>query len=187
MPIRAATNALEKLSCGELDTRLSVEGADELAFLGSNINLMADQVQTLLVELKAKLTRIRTYADTLSAASRGDRQNHNDQAKTEAKKQLNVDRVVIYGFEPDLSGSIVAEAVDPGWPRALADRISDPCIPGKLLEEYKQGRIVPTSDIRATKYSPAHMQLLFCLFVLVFFVVPIVAADTLLGLLVAHQ
>src|SRR5919202_1173799 len=187
MPIRAATNALEKLSCGELDTRLSVEGADELAFLGSNINLMADQVQTLLEEQKANLARIRTYADTLSAASRGDRQFLFDQAVTEAKKQLNVDRVVIYGFEPDLSGSIVAEAVDPGWPRALADRISDPCIPGKLLEEYKQGRIVPTSDIRATKYSPAHMQLLNRLQVKANLVVPIVAADTLLGLLVAHQ
>src|ERR687886_5383 len=187
MPIRAATNALEKLSCGELDTRLSVEGADELAFLGSNINLMADQVQTLLEEQKANLARIRTYADTLSAASRGDRQFLFDQAVTEAKKQLNVDRVVIYGFEPDLSGSIVAEAVEPGWPRALADRISDPCIPGKLLEEYKLGRVVPTNDVRATNYSPAHLQLLHRLQVKANLVVPIVAADNLLGLLVAHQ
>jgi methyl-accepting chemotaxis protein len=94
---------------------------------------------------------------------------------------------VIYGFEPDLSGSIVAEAVDPGWPRALADRISDPCIPGKLLEEYKQGRIVPTSDVRATNYSPAHLQLLNRLQVKANLVVPIIAADNLLGLMVAHQ
>jgi methyl-accepting chemotaxis protein PixJ len=185
--ISKASSALEKLSQGKLDTRLSVQGSDELAHLGSNINQMADQVQLLLDEHKANLGRIRTYADTLSAASRGDRQFLFDSCVQEAKKQLNVDRVVIYAFEPDLSGSVVAEAVDPGWPRALADRISDPCIPGKLLEEYKQGRIVSTSDIRATKYSPAHLQLLNRLSVKANVVVPIVAADNLLGLLVAHQ
>jgi methyl-accepting chemotaxis protein len=187
MPIRQATHALEKLQAGQLDTRLNIGGHDELTVLGSNINLMADQVQTLFEEQKANLVRIQTYADTLSAASRGDSQFLFDQAVQEAKKQLNADRVVIYAFEPDLSGSIVAEAVEPGWPRALADRISDPCIPGKLLEEYKLGRVVPTNDVRATNYSPAHLQLLHRLQVKANLVVPIVAADNLLGLLVAHQ
>jgi methyl-accepting chemotaxis protein len=186
-PILRATNALEKLSSGELNTRIQVEGSDELAVLESNINLIAEQVQALYEDQKANLSRIQTYADTLSAASRGDSQFLFEQAVQEAKKQLGADRVVIYGFEPDLSGSIVAEAVDPGWPRALADRICDPCIPGKLLEEYKQGRVVPTSDVRATKYSPGHLQLLNRLQVKANLVVPIVAADTLQGLLVAHQ
>ena len=186
-PLQHATHVLEKLKAGELDTRLHVEGEDELAALGSNINLIGDRVQTLFEEQKANRAQIQTYADTLSAASRGDSQFLFEQAVQEAKKQLSADRVVIYAFEPDLSGSIVAEAVDPGWPRALADRISDPCIPGKLLEEYKQGRVVPTNDVRATNYSLPHMQLLNRLHVKANLVVPIVAADNLLGLLVAHQ
>jgi len=187
LPILAASNTLDKLKAGEINTRMQVEGEDELAFLGSNINQIADQVQALIEDQKANQAKIQTYAETLSAATRGDSQFLFDQAVQQAKKQLNADRVVIYGFEPDLSGSIVAEAVDPGWPRALSDRISDPCIPGKLLEEYKKGRIVPTSDVRATKYSPAHLQLLNRLQVKANLVVPIIAADTLLGLLVAHQ
>jgi len=187
LPILAASNTLEKLKAGEINTRMQVEGEDELAFLGSNINQIADQVQALIEDQKANQAKIQTYAETLSAATRGDSQFLFDQAVQQAKKQLNADRVVIYGFEPDLSGSIVAEAVDPGWPRALSDRISDPCIPGRLLEEYKKGRIVPTSDVRATKYSPAHLQLLNRLQVKANLVVPIIAADTLLGLLVAHQ
>jgi methyl-accepting chemotaxis protein len=187
LPILAATNTLEKLKAGEINTRMQVEGEDELAFLGSNINQIADQVQALIEDQKANQAKIQTYAETLSAATRGDSQFLFDQAVQQAKKQLNADRVVIYGFEPDLSGSIVAEAVDPGWPRALSDRISDPCIPGKILEEYKKGRIVPNSDIRATKYSPAHLQLLNRLQVKANLVVPVIAADTLLGLLVAHQ
>jgi methyl-accepting chemotaxis protein len=186
-PILQATNALEKLRQGELETRIPIEGEDELTHLGANINLMADQLQTLREDHKATQERLQTYADTLSAASRGDSQFLFDQAVQDAKKQLNADRVVIYAFEADLSGSIVAEAVDPGWPRALADRISDPCIPGSLLEEYKKGRIVPTSDVRSTNYSPGHMQLLNRLQVKANLVVPILAADNLLGLLVAHQ
>ncbi len=186
-PILEATRAVEKLGQGELQTRVPVAGSDELAVLGSSVNRIGSQLQSLIQEQHVNLERIRSYTDTLNAASRGDSQFLFEQAVQEAKRQLKADRVVIYGFEPDLSGSIVAEAVDPGWPRALADRISDPCIPGKLIEEYKQGRIVPTSDVRATKYSPAHLQLLNRLQVKANLVVPIVAADNLLGLLVAHQ
>ena len=185
--LRKATHALHQLSKGDANTHLMVEGSDELALLLSNLNQTADFVQTLLDEQKSNRSRIQNYADTLSASTRGDSQFLFDQAVTEAKKQLGVERVVIYGFEPDLSGCIVAEAVDPGWPRALADRISDPCIPGKLLDEYRRGRVVPTSDLRATNYSAAHLQLLNRLQVKANLVVPIVAADNLLGLLVAHQ
>lgn len=49
-PILAATSAVAKLGQGELDTRIAVAGEDELATLGSNINQMAEQIQTLLVE-----------------------------------------------------------------------------------------------------------------------------------------
>ncbi|HEY9711793.1 MAG TPA: methyl-accepting chemotaxis protein, partial [Oculatellaceae cyanobacterium] len=49
-PIVAATKAVEKLGQGELDTRLEVEGEDELAFLGANINNMAGQIERLLQE-----------------------------------------------------------------------------------------------------------------------------------------
>lgn len=185
--LRHATHALDQLSKGEANTRLLVEGSDELAELGSNINGIANFVETLVSEQKANRTKLQNYADTLSASTRGDSQFLFDQAVSQAKEHLGVERVVIYGFEPDLSGCIVAEAVEPGWPRALADRISDPCIPGKLLDEYRKGRVVPTSDCRATNYSPAHLQLLNRLQVKANLVVPIVAADNLLGLLVAHQ
>ncbi|NEO31339.1 MAG: methyl-accepting chemotaxis protein [Symploca sp. SIO3C6] len=49
-PIVAAADAVEKIGQGGLDTRLAVQGQDEIAQLGSNINLMADQIQNLLVE-----------------------------------------------------------------------------------------------------------------------------------------
>jgi methyl-accepting chemotaxis protein PixJ len=48
-PILTASEAVQKLGEGDLDTRVQVSGTDEMAALGSNINLMAGQIQSLLV------------------------------------------------------------------------------------------------------------------------------------------
>ena len=73
-PILEAASAVQKLAQGDLDTRLNVAGEDELAILGSSINRMVSQVQTLLSEQKASALALRTYAETVNAASRGDKQ-----------------------------------------------------------------------------------------------------------------
>jgi methyl-accepting chemotaxis protein PixJ len=49
-PILTASEAVKKLGEGVLDSRVQVSGTDEMAALGSNINLMAGQIQNLLVE-----------------------------------------------------------------------------------------------------------------------------------------
>ncbi|MBD0387710.1 MAG: HAMP domain-containing protein, partial [Nostoc sp. C3-bin3] len=108
-PILAATNAVKKLGQGDFSTRLMVEGSDELAVLGSNINVMAEQVQTLLEDQKAALERLQLFADVAAYSAREeDRAYAFDLVVQAAKKKLNVDRVVVYGFEPDFSGSMVA-------------------------------------------------------------------------------
>lgn len=48
LPLIKSTNTVQKLGQGELDVRIDVIGADELADLGSNINLMAEQIQDLI-------------------------------------------------------------------------------------------------------------------------------------------
>ena len=48
LPLIKSTNTLKKLGQGELDVRIDVTGTDELADLGSNINLMAEQIQDLI-------------------------------------------------------------------------------------------------------------------------------------------
>jgi twitching motility protein PilJ len=49
-PILAATEAVEKIGQGELDTRLEIQGEDELAKLVANINDMAGQLDRVLNE-----------------------------------------------------------------------------------------------------------------------------------------
>lgn len=56
-PIRRLATAVQKLGQGQLDTRVAVKGADELSMLGSNINLMAEQIQDLLAQQSAEASR----------------------------------------------------------------------------------------------------------------------------------
>ncbi len=50
LPILQITNSVKRLGQGDFGTRISTQGEDEIAQLGSNINLMASQIQTLLLK-----------------------------------------------------------------------------------------------------------------------------------------
>ncbi|NET04421.1 MAG: GAF domain-containing protein [Symploca sp. SIO2B6] len=187
-PVLKANDAVNRMGQGDLDARVQVAGEDELAILGSNINLMADQLGNLLEKQQASLEQAQLFADiATSSAKKEDRSYILDLAVQGAKKLLKADRVVVYGFESNFSGSVIAEAVDPGWSRALADQSSDPCISPELLEEFKKGRVVPINDIREHNYSLKHVQLLDRLQVKANLVTPVVSAGELMGLLIAHQ
>jgi methyl-accepting chemotaxis protein PixJ len=64
-PILESTEAVKKLGQGNLEIRTSVKGSDELAELGSNINLMAEQLQGLLQKQEAEAWKQRQEKETL--------------------------------------------------------------------------------------------------------------------------
>jgi len=164
------------------------EQAEELTTVGSDLAQANDQVEILLKERKCYREQLQLLADVATIASKAeDRTYIFDQAVRGAKQWLGVERVVVYGFESDSQGSIIAEAVAPGWSQALTKQITDSCIPGKILEDYRKGRVATINDISATNYSPEHLQLLDQLEVKSSLVVPIVLNNNLLGLLIAHQ
>ena len=122
---------------------------------------------------------------------------------TEIRELLQVDRVVIYRFNSDWSGVIIAESVLAGWQSILGKVICDPCFAPDWVEPYCNGRIRAVSDIYAVGMSPCHIELLETLQVRAKILVPIVlnAPDNcssnkcknssspcyLWGLLTAHQ
>jgi methyl-accepting chemotaxis protein PixJ len=57
-PIEEAAEAVEQIGKGQLNTRLDVSGSDEIAVLGSNINLMTQQLEQLLKDQELELGRI---------------------------------------------------------------------------------------------------------------------------------
>jgi methyl-accepting chemotaxis protein PixJ len=187
LPLSELSNALEQAATGNMEVYTRPRGSSETQKLATHFNSLVARLRTMLTAQTEALNQAQFFADLAHSASIGDNQTVFDLAVQAAKKHLSVDRVVIYGFEPDWSGSIVAEAVNPGWPKALRDKITDPCIPREILEEYRKGRCVPTSDVHKTNYSPAHIQLLDRLSVRANLVVPVVSSNRLLGLFVAHQ
>jgi GAF domain-containing protein/HAMP domain-containing protein len=187
VPLSELSNALEQAAAGNMEVYTRPRGSSETQKLANHFNGLVARLRTMLTAQTEALNQAQFFADLAHSASIGDNQTVFELAVQAAKKHLSVDRVVIYGFEPDWSGSIVAEAVSPGWPKALREKITDPCIPREILEEYRKGRCVPTNDVHKTNYSAAHMQLLDRLSVRANLVVPVVSSNRLLGLLVAHQ
>lgn len=95
--------------------------------------------------------------------------------------------VIIYEFDPDYQGTIIAESVVDEYPRSLGAKIYDPCFAEKYLEKYRQGRIYAVSDIEKADLTECHLKQLRPFAVRANLVAPINQGNQLLGLLIAHQ
>ena len=67
-PIIKAASTIEKIGQGDLEQRLDVDSSDEVATLSSNINLMAQQIQTLLQDQKNVAQQQRREKEQLETA-----------------------------------------------------------------------------------------------------------------------
>lgn len=189
-PLLAAANAAEKIGHGDLDTRVDVTGEDELATLGENLNTMAARLQDILQEQEIITDKARFLTAITSESRSATEAELNaifDQSLEKVRQFLQVDRVVIYRFKLDWSGYISNEAVISGLPKALEDKIEDPCIPQNLLDAYRSGRVVPTSDVFKANFHPEHVKLMERLWIKSNLVVPVLNQGRLFGLLVAHH
>jgi PAS domain S-box-containing protein len=99
---------------------------------------------------------------------------------------LRVDRVVIYQFDSDWAGRVIAEAVVAPWKTMLGEYIHDSylvhCIDGLLA-----GAIHATPDILVAELADCHLDLLLKFQVRANLVVPIHSDQQLFGLLVAQH
>ncbi len=106
---------------------------------------------------------------------------------TEVQKLLLADRVLILCLQPDGSLMAVQEAVVPGLPAVLGEKIVDPCFRNDYMQKYHQGRISAINDIKEADIQLCHIELLQRYAVQANLVVPIFLKNKLWGLLIAHQ
>ncbi len=78
----------------------------------------------------------------------------------EVRQFLETDRVLIYQFEPDLSGTVVVESVAPNWLSIQGTLIKDICFSEKYIFLYQQGRVRAIDDIYHSGLNPCHTDLL---------------------------
>ncbi|MBG1245059.1 PAS domain S-box protein [Nostoc sp. NZL] len=112
----------------------------------------------------------------------------------EVRDLLGVDRVVVYQFDPEMIGTIVAESVEPGWTVSLNVQIHDTCFQAGAGLEYYQRRKRAIANIYEAGLTDCHIRLLEQFEVKANLVVPILlevssqnSGSHLWGLLIAHQ
>ncbi|MBD2329322.1 response regulator [Alkalinema sp. FACHB-956] len=118
------------------------------------------------------------------------------------RQTLKADRVLIYQFQADSSGQIVAEAVIPAYISSLNDYMTDTCLQAKRNQFNPQETTSAITDIYQADLSDCHVAMLERLQVRANLVVPILVAQEtfdpedetlnlshsyLWGLLIAHQ
>lgn len=114
-------------------------------------------------------------------------------AVDEIRDFLKTDRVLVYQCLPDMSGTIVAESVLPGWNSCLNTRFEDACFQNIRAKDHHR-RSGAVNDIYAAKLSDCYVQMLEQFQVKAILFVPIFcstqpqeAEQSVWGLLVAHQ
>ncbi|MDZ7963089.1 MAG: GAF domain-containing protein [Aulosira sp. DedQUE10] len=105
----------------------------------------------------------------------------------EVRQLLTTDRVVLYQFANDWSGSIVVESVSPDYMSLLGMNIEDNCFSKEYAVLYRDGRIKAINDIYLAGLTSCHVKLLAQLQVRANLIVPIIRKDCLWGLLIAHH
>jgi len=112
----------------------------------------------------------------------------------EVRDLLKVERVVVYQFNSEMIGTIMAESVEPGWTVSLGVEIHDTCFQEGAGLEYYQGRKRAIANIYQAGLTECHIELLERFDVKANLVVPILLevnsqnpSSRIWGLLIAHQ
>lgn len=108
-------------------------------------------------------------------------------AVDEVRQFLQTDRVIIYRFHPDMSGTVVVESVADGWHPALNSTIRDTCFGQNYAEAYKEGRTQVTADIYTAGFTQCHIDILVLYNIRASLIVPILQGNHLWGLLCAYH
>ncbi|WP_158442180.1 PAS domain S-box protein [Planktothrix agardhii] len=133
--------------------------------------------QTVIASMALHIRRSHTFEDVSNTIVQ------------EIRSFLVADRVIIYRFNPDMSGEIVAESVISPWDSSLNAQIEDTCFQGNLGGEYQKGKVFAAHDIYEANLTECHIQLLERFQVKANLVAPILlnGMNTLWGLLIVHQ
>ena len=155
------------------------------------------QVEAALIESGARCRQQAQYERLLKQTALQIRQSLdvNQILKTTVsavRDLLKCDRVLIYQFAADFSGTIIAESVGEDWTVSLTQKIEDTCFPTGKGENYLEGQSRVINDIYQANLSPCHLALLEQFEIKANLVVPIFRRESvnhsyLWGLLIAHQ
>lgn len=110
-----------------------------------------------------------------------------NQTVQEVRLFLQTDRVLVYRFEPDWSGLMVAESVVAPYQAVIGSKVKDPCLQEQHIKKYKQGGIRAIENVETAHLPECYKDLLTSFEVKANLIVPIIAEEKLWGLLIAQH
>jgi methyl-accepting chemotaxis protein PixJ len=122
-----------------------------------------------------------TQQDIVTAISSQAKQSM-EQKLTQIRTFIQADRVLIYGFNPDGSGEIIAESVNQLWKKA-ANSFDNDCF---VTPDNCQAKYV-ADDIYDKDIAPCFVEQIESLEAKAYIIVPIKSGDRLLGMLGVYQ
>jgi signal transduction histidine kinase/DNA-binding NarL/FixJ family response regulator len=160
----------------------TVERALEKTSLKRTLAIQA-KWQQVLFETALRIRQSLTPTDVLETAVQ------------EVQRSLQCDRAIVYQFNDNWLGTVVAESVELPYAAALGMPITDTCLQKSAARLYQQGQQTVITDIYQQNLSACHIRLLESFQVRALIVTPILLmspngenkASQLWGLLIVHQ
>ena len=160
---------------------------DLCAQLATQVGFALDHAR-LLEQVDSKADRAQVFIEITSRIRES--LNEEDVLRTtveEVRKAIRTDRVIVYGFDSNWYGTVIAESVVPGFPKALRAKIKDPCFEEGYVEKYQAGRVQATNNIYEAGLTACYINQLEPFAVKANLVAPILKDGHLFGLLIAHE
>jgi methyl-accepting chemotaxis protein PixJ len=184
----------QKVGAGDRRIRLDTTARrDEIGILTQRMNQMVNDLESNEEQERIRQETERAHLKFLSEITASDVRNLQDldnvleAALQFIRETLGVDRIVIYRFNPDWSGTIAAESVASPWVSTLNWETQDPCIPMELIKAYEKGRVASTSNVFEAGFHPRHLKLMEDLEIKANLIMPVLVEEVLFGLLIIHQ
>ena len=187
-PIKNLQQVAQNFSEGDLSARAKIKTKDEVGLLSDTFNVLADSIEMNEARLKQDAERSRLFGEIAYDISQAaDVEQVLQTAAASSKTVLNAERVIYLQFDENWQGKIIAEAVDRQFPQALGAEINDPCFAEGYAEKYQQGEIKAIANIFQAGLNDCHLKMLEPFAVVASLVTPVIGANRLAGLLIAHQ
>jgi methyl-accepting chemotaxis protein PixJ len=213
-PVLKSSGAVRKIGQGHLETRLAVEGKDELAVLAGNINWMAEQFQGRLQQQSAAAQQIHLLKQvTLDLAQSRQVNEALPSIVAAIRQSFQFDRVLLYRMDEGGASALVADSVAPL--SSLDSAIKDSAINGNAINgsaikdsaiadgsirdsaiaqlwlhsaiKQPQGHVEAVADIATVDLPEESLEQLAALSIKASLTAPIVIQGQCLGILMAHQ
>ncbi|MGY6530404.1 MAG: methyl-accepting chemotaxis protein [Cyanobacterium sp.] len=165
-------------------------GEKEISFMSQialRFGVILDRVGLLKSQMIAARSAEQLKEITLAIAAKTNREELLNQVVSDVRYALRCDRTIVYEFDENWQGTIIAESVNEEFPKAIGAVIADPCFADRYVDKYLQGRVQATPNIYKAGLTECHLQQLKPFGVIANLVSPIIVDQKLLGLLICHQ